>query len=128
MSEADSAVANASSLDDLKAALGLGGSANALGRWGRTALHGAASQGNVDMVKLLLAQPGINIDLADEDGYTPLLFAASTTRLEAVKALVEAGADLKASAGGETSLSLAAKSQNDTKEETIAYLTSKGAL
>ena len=128
MSEADAAVACASTLEDLTEALGRGGGANAPGRWGRTALHGAASQGQLDMVNLLLAQPGIDIEIVDEDSYTPILFAAANTRLDVIKALVGKGASVKVTAGGETCLSLAAKSQNDGKEETIAYLTSIGAI
>ena len=124
----DSAVTNAADVADLAAALKDGGNVNALGQWGRTALHGAASQGQLDMVKLLLAQPGVDVNLVDEDAYTPLLFAAANTRLDTVKALVEAGANVKATAGTETCLSLAAKSQNDGKDETVAYLTSMGAI
>ncbi len=51
------------------------------------------------MVQLLLAQAGINVDQTDEDGNTPLIFAAANTRLETVKALVEAGANVNAEAG-----------------------------
>jgi hypothetical protein len=54
----------------------LGLSAQAVGEDGRSALHAAANNGDLDAVDWLLAQ-GVDPARADSDGYTPLLYAAS---------------------------------------------------
>ncbi|VDK70121.1 unnamed protein product, partial [Dibothriocephalus latus] len=58
----------------------------------RTALHMAASQGNLEAVQLLV-KAQIIIDTADKHGMTPLYWAAFKDRVDVVLYLIEAGAD-----------------------------------
>jgi hypothetical protein len=61
-----------------------------------TALHCAALRGDVAMIETLLRQ-GILPDVLDDLDKTPLHWAAEEASLEAVKALIKAGADVNAS-------------------------------
>ena len=63
---------------------------------GRTLLHKAASQDDIAMIQLL-KESGANFNLADNDGYTPLMYAARfAKKIETVALLLSAGADAKA--------------------------------
>ncbi len=62
---------------------------------GRTDLHYAAADGDLELVRGLL-QRGYDVSLADTGGYTPLHFAAQYQRAEMVPLLVAAGAALEA--------------------------------
>lgn len=55
--------------------LGLGAEIEALDALGRNALHYAAASGNVHLVGRILASDHISVDLADGDGWTPLMWA-----------------------------------------------------
>jgi len=55
-------------------------------------LHAAAASGSADMVRMVLAS-GCDVNARDSNGFTPLIHAAILGRLEAVRALLEAGAD-----------------------------------
>jgi len=61
---------------------------------GRTALHHAATYGQVD-IALILVDAGSDIDAREEDGETPLHYAAWRSELEVAALLVEFGADLE---------------------------------
>lgn len=58
-----------------------------------TPLHWAASQGYVEMLKVLINK-GYDINKQDESGFTPLHYAAVSGQLPAVEFLVDSGADL----------------------------------
>ncbi|KAL8903833.1 MAG: hypothetical protein Q9207_003663 [Kuettlingeria erythrocarpa] len=61
------------------------------------ALHMAASNGDVGRVKKVLqgkAKPFIDVDAADEEGRTPIVYASCFGHEEVVLALIEAGADV----------------------------------
>jgi len=45
---------------------------NAVDRYGSSALHRAASKGNMKIIDLLLNSKGINVNIADSEGNTPL--------------------------------------------------------
>jgi ankyrin repeat protein len=62
---------------------------------GRTALHCAASSGNVDLVSFLL-DAGSEIEATDNRGNTPLLSAIWGNQLSVVELLAGRGANLKA--------------------------------
>ena len=59
-----------------------------------TALLCATLSGAVDAVKLLLSQKTIEVDLADDDGWTPLICAANYESTSIIPHLVSHGADL----------------------------------
>jgi ankyrin repeat protein len=56
---------------------------------GNTALHYAASQGNVDIVQLLLNAPRVNIGLLDKTHKTPLALAVDKKRTAVTTMLME---------------------------------------
>ena len=58
-------------------------------------LQHAAAQGDLDLLRLLICH-GANLELRNEDGEVALGYACSWGQLEAVKILVEAGADVNA--------------------------------
>jgi len=67
-----------------------GTSPNARGHSGKTPLHVAAALDMVDIVRWLLAQPGIEVDaVSRKSGRTPLHYAASNGREEIVKLLLK---------------------------------------
>ena len=73
-------------------------------RDGRTALHYAAFEGQVEAIERLIRE-GADVDAQDDRGYTPLHFAAQEFRVDAARALIDAGASLAArDAYGNTAL------------------------
>ncbi|WP_419996452.1 ankyrin repeat domain-containing protein [Streptomyces boninensis] len=65
------------------------------GRQGTTPLLHAAKQGSGEAVaELLSRQPRPRVDAEDEDGHTPLWYAACRVDAGCVRALIEAGADV----------------------------------
>jgi len=75
-----------------------------------TALIWASYKGNKDMVKLLLAQPGIKLDAINIDGDTALMVAAEHGHAEIAEMLLKAGANVRITdKRGETATSLAQK-------------------
>lgn len=75
---------------------------------GTTALNEASFWGNIATVRILLAAKA-DVNVAKDNGYTPLLTAASRGHAEIVKLLISAGADLnhQTKSGGLTALHLA---------------------
>lgn len=59
---------------------------------GATALHIAARNKNIEIVKILLSN-NININIADNEGYTALMRAAAANDLEIVKLLLDKKSD-----------------------------------
>ena len=59
---------------------------------GETALFGASSWGNTDVVCYLIGK-GAEVNVREQRGYTPLHWAASHGNLKTLRALVVAGAD-----------------------------------
>ncbi|KAA8530119.1 hypothetical protein F0562_004828 [Nyssa sinensis] len=76
------------------------------------AVHCAARRGDLDAVRLLTSK-GYDVNVPDEDGYTPLMLAAREGLGHMCKVLISCGAycDIK-NAKGETALSLARKNGN----------------
>jgi len=62
--------------------------------WGRLPLHYAALEGELGEVRDLLATTDVNI--VDNEGWTPLHFAASVGRTDTVELLLDHGADVDA--------------------------------
>src|SRR5918994_1712482 len=89
------------------------------------ALLRAASAGNADTVRTLLASPNVDVNGIDEHGNTPLIEAARFGHDEVVTALLIAKADVKTkNDDGKTALMLAAEGGH---EETVRMLTQAGA-
>ena len=77
-------------------------------RSGWTALHCAASNGSVDGMQELLKACRDGMDTVNKDGETPLLLAIRMHREEIARALMAAGADVRASNNeGQNSLDVA---------------------
>jgi ankyrin repeat protein len=89
------------------------------------ALLRAASAGNADTVRALLASPNVDVNGIDEHGNTPLIEAARFGHDEVVTALLIAKADVRSKNNeGKTALMLAAEGGHD---ETVRMLTQAGA-
>ena len=88
-------------------------------------LHDAANKGYLDIVKALLENSRIEVDILDKQGFTPLHKAAQSGHLAVVKALVEAGADItiKTPTSGTVSISEKTALQLATNAEVVAFLT-----
>jgi ankyrin repeat protein len=110
----------------VRALLKQGADVNAAQGDGMTALHWAASNGNVDMAKVLI-YAGANLEAVTRIGsYTPLHLASKAAKAEVVRTLLEAGSNPKAttSTGDATALHFAAGA--GSREAVIALL-DKGA-
>lgn len=59
---------------------------------GRTGLHLAAGNNNVEVVRFFLTLPGIDVDVVDKFGQTSLVEAIEHGAVECIDILVEAGA------------------------------------
>ena len=72
---------------------------------------------------------GLNVNLLDEDGSTPLMYAAHYGSPDMVRALIDAGADLNAkNKNGETALTIALKySLNNWGQAVVQVLKQRGA-
>jgi hypothetical protein len=81
-----------------------------------TAIEAAARNGNVELVRALLA---VDLDLTSLESARALVQAADAGDLAVVTAFVEAGIDLGVTAGGETALDRARASGRD---DVVAFL------
>jgi len=83
-----------------------------------------ARKGKVSNIKKILKKPGVDINFNNIYGNTALTMSVYAKKLNSIKALVEAGADINKKAGGETPLEIAKKGGD---KKIIDYLKSKGA-
>lgn len=80
---------------------------NKRGKDGTVALHHAAHGGYTDIIELLCKEGGF-IDFPDYQGYTPLMYAVLGNKIDAVKKLLELGANVNyINIKNETALSIA---------------------
>jgi len=126
----DSPVADAAMRRDgakLRQLLEQGADVNAAQGDGMTALHWAATHGDVEVARMLI-YAGAGVDALTRNGnYTPLHLASRAGHVTAIRALLQAGANAnaKTSSGGATPLHFAAAQGNT---ESIAALLDKGAV
>lgn len=91
---------------------------------GATALHNAAAQGHLELIRLLLDQGG-KINARDVRGATPLCVASFYGQVAAAQLLLERGAAVKAEPGSSTFPLLAATQSGNA--QMVALLLSHGA-
>ena len=94
-----------------------------------TPLQKAARSGDATLLSIVLDSSSLAaIDVADENGRSPLLIASSLGHLDVVKALVAAGANLDAEdLNGQTAQSLATASEFRDVAEFLASSAAKQA-
>jgi ankyrin repeat protein len=85
---------------------------SACSQYGDTALTFAALFGYLEVVRMLLKQPGVNMNQADHRGATPLMYAVANDHTDVVACLLDAGAqvNLADKSDGDTALIQAARS------------------
>lgn len=89
-----------------------------------TLLFRACSQGDLNRVKHLLDE-GVNVNARQQDGETPLMFAAVEDKTDVVELLLDRGADIDAvSIENETAL---VRAVGMSRYETVALLLKRGA-
>jgi len=66
---------------------------NSLSRDGEAPLHLAVENGHLDLVRLLLTHPSIDVNVPDADLRTPLFLAVMSGQADVVQVLLAAGAD-----------------------------------
>ncbi|MFI9509083.1 ankyrin repeat domain-containing protein [Nocardia sp. NPDC052566] len=94
--------------------------------WGRTPLHYAALEGDLDAIERLLATEDVNV--RDAENWTPLHFAAQEANPAAVKLLLNAGADIDALTDkGMPAIYWAATATGGDPVATIRVLRARGA-
>jgi ankyrin repeat protein len=89
--------ADAGDLQEVARLLAAGANANAQAAGGRCALLAAACRGHTAVGALLIAKGGANHKLADDRGYTALMYAAEAGSRDFAVMLLGAGADVNAS-------------------------------
>ncbi|MFI9507285.1 ankyrin repeat domain-containing protein [Nocardia sp. NPDC052566] len=94
--------------------------------WGRTPLHYAALDGDLDTLERLLETEDVNG--RDNEGWTPLHFAAQEARPAVVERLLDAGADIDAlTQKGLPAIYWAATATGGDPVATIRVLRARGA-
>ena len=81
--------------------------------FGNTPLHQACYNNQSEVVRELLKQDGIELNIVNDNGNTPLIIAAIESNLLIVQLLLKAGADAKQRLlNGNTALHFAAENGN----------------
>ena len=99
-----------------------GACVNGVNELGESPLFIASKEGDLDVVKLLLNQKGVEVDLQSYFGETPLLAAGG--QLEVIRLLVEKGANLtyQVPRTGETVFHSCSASTHETAIDALSYL------
>jgi ankyrin repeat protein len=111
--------------DAVKDCIQAGAPAGATDDYGNTPLHKAAMHGHAGVIKLLLQEYAVEVNLKNVDGYTPLHLAALIGHLEALEILLDHAADCNLkNADGDVPLHYAA---GKGQVALVALLLNKGA-
>nr|AAI71681.1 Ehmt1a protein [Danio rerio] len=86
---------NNNHLENVKYLLKAGASSAHKDMRGSTCLHLAARAGHTNVLQYLLSLPSIDVNCKDDGGWAPLTWATENMRLEQVKMLISAGADVQ---------------------------------
>eukprot|EP01013_Petalomonas_cantuscygni_P020225 TRINITY_DN3845_c0_g1_i1.p1 TRINITY_DN3845_c0_g1~~TRINITY_DN3845_c0_g1_i1.p1 ORF type:complete len:1561 (-),score=492.20 TRINITY_DN3845_c0_g1_i1:80-4762(-) len=120
------------SLDDIEAYVRHGADLSHKGYGGQTVLHtyfkNLALKDDIAMYLFRNAAPGA-VEAADDDGYTPLHYAVSNRGItvDILKALLQKGAKVEATEGGQSCLQLAIGGGGGVKPDVLAWLLENGA-
>ena len=77
-------------------------------------LNISAEYGADDIIRLVLDESGAQLDVGEESGWTPLIFASKFGRKKSVKTLIEYGADVfKRTSVGKNVFDYAKQEHND---------------
>ena len=88
-----------------------------------TPLHAACFQGHLEVVRLLVSQPGIELNTLDIDGHTPLMVAVEGGHETTVRLLLEKGADPKVKNSKGRMASDIAREQIGKREKLLKMIT-----
>mmetsp|Transcript_22427 Transcript_22427/g.28300 ORF Transcript_22427/g.28300 Transcript_22427/m.28300 type:complete len:455 (-) Transcript_22427:139-1503(-) len=95
---------------------------------GATEAHHAVQEGNIKQLSKIISEKAYLVHAKDENGWTPMHEAARTGSVDAVKLLVENGADVNAlTEYGQSPLHLA-KSEHGDDHPLVDFFTDIGAL
>ena len=87
-------------------------------------IYEAALRGSADSLREII-DSGVDVNVQNENGYTPLMAASRDGRIECIELLIESGADVNMQdESGFTALTNAVQHSN---EQTVKLLISKGA-
>ena len=95
-------------------------------RGGRTALHYAALEGDLELVTQLIAE-GVAVGRPDKNGWTPLHFAAQGWHLDVALKLIDEGAEVDAVDSFGNSPLMRATYDSRGRGELITMLLERGA-
>lgn len=96
---------------------------------GRTACHFAASWGDKRTLATLLRVPGVDFNMQDDEGKTPLFKAVEVNSLKTVELLLNYGADTTIVANdNRTAFEFALQNNGDNAIEIIKFFILQGAL
>ncbi|KAM0513758.1 hypothetical protein ACHAPE_007584 [Trichoderma viride] len=88
-------------IDTFRQLLDHGCDFRAVDKMGRTVLQWASQGDDVEVLKLVLSQPGVDVNGTDKDGWTALCWAVRAGRTDNIKVLLESGAQEVEEAQGE---------------------------
>lgn len=87
---------------------------------GKTAVHTAAENNNVEALEIMLeGKIRLDLNITDDNGYTPLYYAVYNKKLEAIEFLVSEGADLSVVVKGRSILHLAIETEDKPTLELV---------
>ncbi|XP_013381092.1 ankyrin repeat domain-containing protein 33B [Lingula anatina] len=100
---------------------------NQTDKTGRTGLSHASEQGFMDILRPLGSLEGMDVNIPDNEGNTPLIFAAEAGQPEAVKFLIQNFPDINIDQENENGLTALIKAAIQGQSQTASLLLEAGA-